>query len=452
MRDPERIHPALLPLVAGSALLSTAATATAVNLIIARPEAAPMVAAAAVVGVVLIWRPVWVLPAFVALTWAAVDASLLGGIPSPVQYGGLALAAFGAFRAYRHPQIAGPPLVAAGLLAVPLVISWLLADDRAGLLLVDPLRDILFLLIGAWCIRGAADVDRVLTALVAVGLVLGLGAIASIAIGPSTLFPVVAEGPGQFRAAGPFGEPNFFALSIAAIVPAAMLMLGRGTGRTVLGVVTILAVVGGILATGSRGALLAAAFAIVLTSVTGDRRSRQVGLVLLLCGAALMPLFGAQLGGAESRTVSGRATENRIAIAMAGDHPLTGVGPGGYPGLYRDYGRRIGSDPRSDRAAHSLPLQIAAEQGVVGVGCTLAAILLVVAALRRTARSRPQRTLALMLATYAVGSLFLHGSQLRLPYLLAGMAFALAVATPRTAPAERRPAPSGAPLIVEPSR
>jgi O-antigen ligase len=246
------------------------------------------------------------------------------------------------------------------------------------------------------------------------------------------------------RAAGPFGEPNFFALSLAATVPAALALVGRGAGRSALGVVAVVAASAGILATGSRGALIAALAGVALTALLGGRRARTAGVAVLVVGVAMVPLFSSQLGGAEDRAVSGRATENLIAVAMTVDHPLTGVGPGGYPGLYRDYGRRLGTDPRSNREPHSLPLQVAAEQGLVGVACWAAALALVAGALRRAWRLREARTVATCLATYGVGSLFLHGSQLRLPYLLAGLALALAAAartTPAAAAPTREPTP-----------
>lgn len=432
-----------LTLLTGTVLIGSAVTIAALRLAVERPAAAPLVSVAALTGVVLVLRPTWTVPAFAALTWTAIDASLLGGLPSPVQWGGLVLAGAGAVRAARVPAIAAPPLAVVGLLAAPLVVSWLVAADRSGLDAVAPLRDLLFLLIGAWCVRGPDEVDRVLTAIVVAGLALGVGAVWSVAVGPTAVFPVVSEGPGLVRAAGPFGEPNFFALSLAATVPAGLALVGRGAARGTLGTAAVLAACAGILSAGSRGAAIAALVAIVLTVVTGGPRLRRAGLVLLVLGAALVPVFSAQLGGAEGRTVAGRATENTIALAMAADHPFVGVGPGGYPALYRDYGRRLGSDPRSNRAPHSLPLQIAAEQGAVGIVCWAAGLLLVVGALRRARGVRGARTIGLCLATYAVGSLFLHGSQLRLPYLLAGLAFALAASasgtgTGRTGPASGR--------------
>lgn len=414
------------PILLGLVVVTGAATLATLQIAAARPAAGPIVIAGCAVAVVLIRWPRWTLPAFAALTWTAIDATLLGGLPSPIQYGGIALAAAGAVRAARHPSIAATPLRVAGLLAAAVLLSWLAAGDRTGLTIVDPLRDLLFLLIGAWCARGPVDVARTLTALSAVSVALGVGAVWSVLVGPSALFPVVSEGGAHLRAAGPFGEPNFFALSLATLVAPAVVLLGRGGARSVLGSASLLAIAGGILATGSRGALIAAGFAILATAVTGDRRSRRLAVVVVAGAIALTPLFGTQLGGAEGRTVAGRASENLIAATMAAEHPLLGVGPGGYPVRYRDYGRRIGNDPRSLRAPHSLPLQIAAEQGVVGLLCWAAAGMLVAGGLWRARRYPETRTVAIALATYLVGSLFLHGSQLRLLYLLAGLGLALA--------------------------
>jgi O-antigen ligase len=414
-----------VPILIGLVTVAGAAALGTLQITAARPAAAPLVVAGCAVAIVLIRWPRWVLPAFAALTWTAIDASLLGGLPSPIQYGGIALAGAGAVRAARVPSIAAEPLRVVGLLAAAVVISWLAAGDRTGLVIVDPLRDLLFLLIGAWCVRGRADVDRTLTALAAVGVLLGGGAVWSVLVAPSTLFPVVSEGVGHLRAAGPFGEPNFFALSLATLTAPAIVLLRRGGGRSLLGAASLLAIVAGILATGSRGALLATGFAVIAIAVTGDRRSRVIAVLAVVAVLGMIPFFGGQLGGAEGRTVAGRASENLIALTMASDHPLLGVGPGGYPARYRDYARRIGNDPRSSRQPHSLPLQIAAEQGAVGLLCWLGAGLLVAAALWRARRYAETRTVAIAIGTYLVGSLFLHGSQLRLLYLLAGLALAL---------------------------
>jgi O-antigen ligase len=118
---------------------------------------------------------------------------------------------------------------------------------------------------------------------------------------------------------------------------------------------------------------------------------------------------------------------------MFADHPLVGVGPSTYPLLYRDYTRRIGNDPRVDREPHSLPLQIAAEQGLAGILGWIGLLVLIVrlTIAHRVWTTRVGLTLLVSLGTYAFGSLFLHGSQLRVPYMLVGALIAVAWATDR---------------------
>jgi hypothetical protein len=81
------------------------------------------------------------------------------------------------------------------------------------------------------------------------------------------------------------------------------------------------------------------------------------------------------------------------------------------------------------REAHSLPLEIAAEQGVLGLlGWLAAGIAVALAAVRSHVWREPiARALVAALISYGVGSLFLHGSQLRLPFLLAGLLLATCV-------------------------
>ena len=50
------------------------------------------------------------------------------------------------------------------------------------------------------------------------------------------------------------------------------------------------------------------------------------------------------------------------------EHPLTGVGRGNYYGRYPDYARRVDpSMPSGTLGAHSTPLAIAAETGLLGL-------------------------------------------------------------------------------------
>lgn len=429
--SPSATPDALLAL--GAILVATFGAFVALGLVSREPRALPVLLAGGGLAIFLLYRPAWIVPAFIGLTWAALPGRFFGALPSPVEAGGLILLAFAAWRALERPRLAANVAVIAVLVAAPLTISAALSPEGATLP-GDDLRELFFLVIAALCVFGAGSVERVVTALVVVGLILGLGGIFSLLVGPTELFPVVEE-PDFFvereapRAAGPFGEPNFYALSMAALTPLALFLLVRGGWRRWLGIAALIAIAGGIMAAGSRGAAVAMLFGLgAVAFATPNRELRLGALATLLAAVALVPLFASQADSSVTRSVGGRATENRIALAMFADRPLTGVGPEQYVELYRDYSRDIGDDPRPRREPHSLPLEIASEQGLVGVAGWLVAgmVAFSYAFSRGIWRTALGRALALSVATYLVGSLFLHGSQLRLLFILVGLTLAYA--------------------------
>jgi O-antigen ligase len=417
----------------GAAGVVSLAALIGLGVVSSEPALLPVVLGALALVSFLLWQPQWIVPAFVGLTWAALPGHVFGGLPSPVEAGGVMLLAYAAWRALARPVLAGTVLAMMALLAVPLVVSAALGPEGAGLPASD-LRELLFLFIVALCVFGAGSAERVVTALVITALILGIGGICSVLIGPSGLFPVATDiataiEPEAPRAAGPFGEPNFFALSMAALTPLALYVASRGGWRRWLGIAALIAIAGAIMAAGSRGGALAMVFGLVAFAATTQVRGVRIAAAVTLVGAvALFPFFAGQAESSSSRSVSGRETENRIAFAMFGDYPVTGVGPHQYENLYRQYSRNIGEDPRSIRAPHSLLLEIAADQGLVGIiGWSVAAVLFVSYVLSRGAwRTTLGRALLLAVATYMFGSLFLHGSQLRLLFILVGLAMAYA--------------------------
>lgn len=393
----------------------------------AGPESVGVLLIGCAIAAVCLLRPEWILPAFIGLTWMAVPTSIYGGLPSPVELGGIVLLGFAACRAAWARDVAAPVLIVSALLALAAVGATLASPEDSGIP-VAWLADLSFLLIAALAVR-AADVDRVVVLLCAVGAFLALGGIYSVLVGPTELFPLNDEvtGPEAARAAGPFGEANFFALSLAALGPLCVYLLIGSGPRRALGGFALCCVAGGVLATGSRGGAVALVVGLVAAWLLLSKRRRLVLGVAALAAAALLPVFSAQIASSEERTVSGRATENTIAVAMFADHPVTGVGVEVYPTLYRDYAREIGNDPRHLRAPHSLPLQVAAEQGLFGIIAWLAAATVLVgyAITRRVWHSALGRATILAVGTYGVGSLFLQGSQIRLLFILIGLVFAL---------------------------
>lgn len=418
------LYGVVFSVVAGAMLIAP----VAMHFVVEKPKLLLMIPVAAV-AVLVIWRgSSWVLPLFVGLVWTSIGQSFFGGL-SPIETGGLALLAVAGWNAKDHPVTAWRAVLVMALLALPLLASGLVSPLGEALPLKS-LRDIAFVAIVALGIRDARDARHTSSVLAFVGIFLGLGAVGSVLAGPSSLFPLTTD-VSAARAAGPFGEPNFFALAMAALAPFAIELYERG-GREdrLLGALSLLSIVAGILATGSRGGLLALGVAVVGAAVTSNRagaRSLAVGVVL--ASLVLVPtVFAAQAADSGSRTISGRAGENLIAGAMFLDHPLFGVGPNNYPVLFRDYARRIGNDARILREPHSLPLQIASEQGVAGIlgWLGVAAVLIGACQGRALLRDPVGRATILAIGTYLLGSLFLHGSQLRLLYMLFGLLLALA--------------------------
>jgi O-antigen ligase len=425
----------------GAGLLAASVPLVVLRTLSPRPAMFPILALGTAIGLLFLARPRWILPTFIAIVWTSVDQGFFAGLPSPVEVGGLALLCYASLQAVRRLNYTSEVLWVCALLALPLLASGLLSPEGAGAA-IEKLKNLSFLFLVALTLRTTDEIERVPTTLTLVAIFLGAGAVYSVLVQPTPLFPLAErhfpwDPPVSARAAGPFLDPNFFGLGMATLMPFCLYLVSKGGGRMALGITGGVCLVGGILATGSRGSLLAAGVAIVAAGLLiPARRLRVAAVLVVVAGVVSLPLFATQREAAAERSVEGRATENMVAVAMLADHPLVGVGPAQYPIRYREYSRVIGNDPRPVRSPHSLPLEIAAEQGLAGiVGWLVAGF-----AVFRFAFSRGiwrlfvGRTIVLAMATYMVGSLFLHGSQLRLLYILIGMLLALAAALPRPGP------------------
>jgi O-antigen ligase len=359
-----------------------------------------------------------------------IGQSFFGGF-SPVTMGSFVLLPLAGWYAIKRRTLARETLTVFAFFALALVTTTVLGARGTAGITADPFKDLAFLFIAALCVRNWRDSDRTAIALVLAGIFLGLGAVYSVRVHPTTLFPldqtkdIYGNLPGGApRAAGPFGESNFFALSLAVLVPFCLYMIGQGGRRAWLGVIGVLVLLAGDLAAQSRGGALAIGFSIVVMGFASKQpRMRAAAIALIVAAVPLLVVFSAQVSESTGRDVSGRATENQVALHMFLDHPLTGVGPDQYPFYYRDYTRQYGNDPRYQREPHSLPLQVAAEQGIVGIVAWLGVGVLLVRFVFATGvwRDPLGRAFVTAIGAYCVASLFLHGSQIRLLYVLIGL-------------------------------
>jgi len=264
------------------------------------------------------------------------------------------------------------------------------------------------------------------------------------------------------RAAGPFvNDPNAYAqylsISILAATGLALvasqrqdrLLWGLGAGwitiallltRSRSGLITLILVAAGALAVSRRPKYLVATFGaaaalIVLTPLASFSR-----LDTLTSSAAAGPATA-------DTSVLGRTSEARAAFEMFTDNPITGVGFGAYPSEYLKHARWIGLDARFEpRSAHSFPLEIAAEQGLVGLVAWTGLTAFTVSVIRRLRQRRPDAATPLALALGALGasSLFLHDVYPQAMWLLIGLVVGGSIwlapaATPVVPPPARRP-------------
>ena len=152
-----------------------------------------------------------------------------------------------------------------------------------------------------------------------------------------------------------------------------------------------------ILFTQSRGALLAVGGMLVALVIPRLKNPRVlVGAVALGIGAIMFAPASVwtRLGGLAKITTSEtmeldkeRSAEQRfqilqIAAIIASDHPLTGVGPGAYAIVHREYAAKLVSQfpiAQGAKDAHNTYLRTAAETGYVGLALFLSLVISMVA-------------------------------------------------------------------------
>ena len=223
-----------------------------------------------------------------------------------------------------------------------------------------------------------------------------------------------------FRVNSVFWDPSVYGryLTVAILAALAGIVLGGVRGWRMAGLYAVVVATWlGLLISFSQSSFVALAAGIVVAvAVAWGRRATLALVGLALVTAAVLvavpqvrhELVGKSRSGV-NRITSGRANLVGQGIRIALEHPVAGVGVGGFS---REYQRRLGirgKDPKRV-ASHTMPVTVAAELGVVGLvlaGWLLAAAFL--ATLRGLGRgftSRVSLATGVVLASIAVHSLF----------------------------------------------
>ena len=326
-------------------------------------------------------------------------------------------------------------------------------------------KDLLIVAAIALAVSSPEHLRAGLYGLVVGGAVLGAGTVVQMLVGLRTtsLFGFgrwtnqeIAGVGDTARAAGPFlNDPNSYAQHLAVAIGAAIglaMTSERRSQRRWMLVAAAVVMSAAMVATNSRTGLLAIGLIAAVAMVLQRPSRAQLWIAGGVTAAALAGPFGiwtrlSTLGqisdvaaGSADTSLTGRVSEALAALQMFADHPVTGVGFGAYPVEYLDVARRIGFETRfEERSAHSLPLEIAAEQGLIGVVAWSALAVFVYVVARRVRRSGAVEGLPLTLSLvgFAATAVFLHDVHPRIMWALVALAIGAArvLARPPTAPA-----------------
>ena len=217
------------------------------------------------------------------------------------------------------------------------------------------------------------------------------------------------------RVTGGFGNPNLLAGFLVVLVPLTFAAAVVDRRWRIVHLVGLVLALGGIYASFSRGALLAVAVLPFLV-LRGRRLLLLAPVALLALGFAVPSVLSERfaLGDDNGAEIAGRRDIWSTASAIWGERPLLGTGLGGFAGEYaavRVTGKQFLADTRFEPPphAHNLPLQLLAEQGLVGFAAFGAVAATTVSAAVRLRRAADRRVAVLgagMLG--ALGGLFVH--------------------------------------------
>jgi O-antigen ligase len=308
-----------------------------------------------------------------------------------------------------------------------------------------------------WSPRRLHAVLRVLVALAVVFVAIGFVEYAtrSLLLNPRVI--ASNEFEQYFRVNSLFFDPNIYGrfLAVVMIFLAAVLLWGTRP-RVIWPTVAVLALLwGGLVLTLSQssfaallcGLLLLAALRFGWRKVVPALAALAVaGLVVLLAFSSALRLDISNAGGIDAAT-SGRYELVSGGLELAAERPLVGLGAGSFAVEYdrrAEFGR-----PPVVSASHTIPITVAAEQGVVGLLLYLSLLAVALRQLLHGATGHPYRAAVAAAFAAIVIHTWAYAAFLEDPLTWALLAVGTALARPRhrlpsmAATAGAAPSPDG---------
>lgn len=334
--------------------------------------------------------------------------------------------------------------------------------DRTQAALVEYAKNAVLLIIVVMALRHQPALRYVIWALLAAGIFMGTLTIYQQLTGTfendyggfaRTEIKNIISNVNDYRAAGPVGSSNYYALILVPLAPVALdrVWHEKRAGLRLLALYALTVCVLSIIFTFSRGGFVALSLVLLYLLARHAFRPRNVILALI---ALVMVLYfvpanyterlattldllpGSGVDARNEVSFRGRTSEVMVAWHIFLDHPIGGVGLNNYKYYYQEYAQPLGWDNRrEERSAHNLYLEIAAETGLLGLTTFGAILMAAFWGMRQTRTSLIQTgqydaanmvgALAIGLGGFLIGSLFLHGAYARFFWLLTGVALAI---------------------------
>ena len=203
-----------------------------------------------------------------------------------------------------------------------------------------------------------------------------------------------------FRVNSLFFDPNIYGRFLAIVMIAVTtIVLWSRRRRDVLIAAGVLAwLLAGLITSFSQSSIAALLLGLaLLAAYRWDVRATVYAAGALLAIAAVVVLaappslhFGLNgSGGSASNATSGRAKLISGGLELFADRPLYGYGSGSFETEYKRHGHASAANATS--ASHTIPITVAAEQGIIGLAVYVALLIAAFAVLFRGAGRSPPR-------------------------------------------------------------
>jgi putative inorganic carbon (HCO3(-)) transporter len=198
-----------------------------------------------------------------------------------------------------------------------------------------------------------------------------------------------------FRVNSLFFDPNIYGRFLATVmIGLAALLLWCRDARIVIASALALALLwAGLVLTLSQSSFTALLAGLALLGALrwGWRRAAVIAALFAVVGAVVVLAAPGAVGvdGSADNVTSGRSTLITGGLELARDRPVTGWGAGSFRREYREQEQTSGA--RASAASHTIPITVAAEQGVGGLALYLALLIVAIGGLLRGARESVAR-------------------------------------------------------------